>query len=101
MKKISIESAQSFMDNKKFKKSNTRVQVENGITSLHLYESCIAVKDSSGNVFISNRGYTTVTTKERLNAILSHFNNGIYQRKGVWYFNDGTVFADNVMHQIK
>lgn len=64
--------------------SNTTVTVENGVTCLYLFGNHIASKQPDGGIFISNAGYFTNTTKERLNGLP---NVTINQKNGVWYLN--------------
>lgn len=50
-----------------------------------LFGNVIAVKDrKNGDVWITNAGWNTVTTKERLNGIDGV---SINQVKGIWYLN--------------
>jgi hypothetical protein len=79
MKRITFDAVNAFLNNERFKKSNT--QVING--SMYLYGHQIAWHEK-GKVWISNCGYKTATTKERLNG-LPHVN--ITQKKGEWYLN--------------
>jgi hypothetical protein len=64
--------------------SNTSVTVENGVTRLYLFSNHIASKQPDGGIFVSNAGYFTNTTKERLNGIPGVTVN---QKDGVWYLN--------------
>ena len=87
MRKVTASAIQSFNNNEsKTHGSNTRTffDKENKITYLFLHENLIAKKES-GKLFITNAGWQSNTTKERLNAI-----NGvsIYQKNWVWYLND-------------
>lgn len=79
MRRITFDAVNAFLNNYRFKKSNT--QVING--SMYLYGNCIAWHEK-GRIWISNCGYKTVTTKERLNG-LPHVN--IITKKGQWYLN--------------
>lgn len=80
MRRITFDAVNAFLNNYRFKKSNT--QVING--SMYLYSNKNAWYDKDGRVWISNCGYKTVTTKERLNG-LPHVN--IITKKGQWYLN--------------
>ena len=53
-------------------------------TQLFLHGNLIAIKNSIGQLFITNAGWFSNTTKERLNAL-----NGVHiqQKKGIWYLN--------------
>tara|TARA_R100001230_G_C5613473_1_gene124490 strand:+ start:295 stop:666 length:372 start_codon:yes stop_codon:yes gene_type:complete len=86
MRKISSDAAAALMSYKKFKRGNTQVTVdESGAAYLYLFGNMIACHEVSGELKITDAGYSTVTTKDRLNA-LPHVS--IYQRKSVWYLNE-------------
>ena len=85
MRKITINSANAFHDNENFKSSNTEVVTDGHTTILSLFDHKIAFKDNSTNeIRITNCGYKTNTTKERLNGLTGV---NINQKKGVWYLN--------------
>ena len=84
MKKITREMFSAFYNNENFKKQNTEVKATEKETAIYLFGHKIASKIHGLGVFITNCGYATNTTKERLNAI-SGVN--INQKKGVWYLN--------------
>jgi len=75
MRKISKEAAEAFKNDYKFTKSNTKVRVANGETTLLLHDNCIARKVSDDQnqkvqLYISDGGYPmSITTKDRLNAL--------------------------------
>lgn len=85
MRKITEQSINAFLNHRSFKKDNTEVKRYNlsGEYALYLFGNRIAWLES-GKIWISNRGYFTQTTKERLNAIP---NVSIIQRKRKWYLN--------------
>jgi hypothetical protein len=87
MKKITEESIEAFMNATEFKKSNMEVVVKPNVTILKLFGNEIAYRynDPEKTLSITNCGYKTNTTKERLNGLP---NVSIYQRKKVWYLND-------------
>jgi hypothetical protein len=86
MRRITFDAVNAFLNNERFKKSNT--QVING--SIYLHDNRIAWWEK-GKVWISSCGYKTVTTKERLNGLP---NVHIIQKNGEWFINgqrwDGT-----------
>ena len=85
MKKISKEMADCFQKSIAKKKSNTQVTVGVYYTNLILFDNTIATLDnSSREITISNCGYFTQTTKDRLNAIEGV---SITQKRGVWHLN--------------
>lgn len=63
--------------------SNTQVTTSNGVTKLYLFDNLIAVKEN-GLTRISNAGWYSNTTKERLNGLVGVH---IQQKKGQWYLN--------------
>lgn len=83
MRKITDNAVNAFNLNKPFKSSNTEVKVENNIVDLYLFGHKIASK-MHNKMLITNCGYFTNTTKERLNGLP---NVRIQQKKGIWYLN--------------
>ena len=86
MRKITEQSIEAFMNATPFSKSNMTVTVEPNVTILSLFENEIAYRynDPENTLSITNCGWKTNTTKERLNALP---NVNIYQRAGVWFLN--------------
>jgi len=86
MKKITQKSAESFLNFKPFKLQNTEVKVDNFGATLYLFGDPIAYlkNDDKKTLKISNRGWFSNTTKERLNDLP---NVRIQQKKGEWYLN--------------
>lgn len=86
MRKISKEAVNAFMKAEKFNSSNTKVEVLPNVTILKLHGNAIAYRynNPERTLSITNCGWPTNTTKERLNAI-----DGVHivQYKGVWYLN--------------
>tara|TARA_R110000822_G_scaffold53335_5_gene137668 strand:- start:21934 stop:22233 length:300 start_codon:yes stop_codon:yes gene_type:complete len=87
MRKITEESVNAFMNARKFKKANMEVEVLANVTILKLHGNPIAYRynDPSRTLSITNAGWETPTTKERLNAIDGV---SIHQKNWVWYLND-------------
>jgi len=87
MRKITEESVDAFMNARRFKKSNTEVEVKPNVTILKLFGNEIAYRynDPRRTLSITNCGWRSVTTKERLNGIPGV---SIYQRDHEWYLND-------------
>ncbi len=87
MKDITFDACRKFMAAQPFKRSNTEVVVLPNVTILKLFGNEIAYRynDPEKTLSITNCGWKTSTTKERLNGI-----DGvkIHQRKGEWYLND-------------
>ena len=84
MRKITTEAISAFELRKPFNKSNTSVVNENNITYLKLFGNKIAAMLSDGRVWISNAGWDSRTTKERLNGFQFV---RIQQVKKRWYLN--------------
>ena len=84
MRKITQESVDKFLSREPFKKSNMQVDQCYGQYRLKLHGNTIAVLDEFNMLSISNAGWDSNTTKERLNG-LPHVR--IQQKKRVWYLN--------------
>ena len=69
MRKITKESVNAFLNGDKFNKANMSVTFENGYTYLRLHGNPIAALESNGALSISTCGWSTPTTKERLNGL--------------------------------
>ena len=85
MRKITKESVRNFIDGVPFKKSNMSVVREGTIYYLKLHDNKIAARLDDGRMWISNAGWKSNTTKERLNGLPGV---NIYQRNWVWFLND-------------
>jgi len=83
-RKITNESVDKFLSRETFKKSNMEVDQCYGQFRLKLHGNVIAVLDEFNMLSISNAGWQSNTTKERLNGLP---NVGIYQKRGQWYLN--------------
>ena len=79
MKKVTKEIVSAFMQGKAQKLSNS----ETDGTALFLFGNKIAEKRSDG-LYISNAGWQSNTTKERLNALP---NVSIQQKNFAWHLN--------------
>lgn len=87
MKVITEKSVQAFMNAKRFKRDNTEVVVLPNVTILKLFGNEIAYRynDPERTLSVTNCGWFSKTTKERLNGIPQV---SIRQSKGLWYLND-------------
>ena len=83
-RKITNESVDKFLSRETFRKSNMEVDQCFGQYRLKLHGNTIAVLDEFNMLSISNAGWESNTTKERLNGLP---NVRIHQRKFVWYLN--------------
>tara|TARA_Y100000389_G_scaffold196279_1_gene228963 strand:+ start:2184 stop:2477 length:294 start_codon:yes stop_codon:yes gene_type:complete len=86
MRLITSQSVQAFNNAKAFKKANMEVEVLPNVTVMKLFGNEIAYRynDPERTLSVTNCGFKTNTTKERLNAI-SGVN--IQQKKGKWFLN--------------
>lgn len=100
MRKITRESVNKFFAGENFSKDNTIVKATNFMTEnlksvkMYLHGNLIAerITDLENNTLelrITHAGWTTNTTKERLNGILDYLEKGkIYQKEFCWYYNN-------------
>ena len=86
MRKITKESINAFLSAKKFRKSNMDVDVLPNVTLLKYQGNTIAYRynDPKKTLSITNCGWFSNTTKERLNGLP---NVSIVQRNFIWYLN--------------
>tara|TARA_R110001599_G_scaffold80951_1_gene218628 strand:+ start:79 stop:375 length:297 start_codon:yes stop_codon:yes gene_type:complete len=86
MRNITIESINAFLSAKKFKKSNMQVEVLPNVTVLKYQGNEIAYRynDPKKTLSITNCGWFSNTTKERLNGLP---NVSIHQKNFIWYLN--------------
>lgn len=98
MRNITLDAVVAFLYGYEFSRDNTRVVHcnEEGISTLVLHGHSIAKRCMlTGDVSIRHAGYTTNTTKERLNGVLTYLDAPlIYQRNYIWYWRDGEQFPD-------
>lgn len=83
MRKITENAINAFNQNKKFSSGNTTVELDEDTTFLKLHGNIIAAKCPVYGLRVTNAGWSTPTTKERLNGLVD-----VYQKKGVWFLND-------------
>lgn len=84
MRKITQNAVNAFMRRQPFNQSNTEVAVYPSDTRMYLHGHLIAVIDLMGNIKVTNAGYFTNTTKERLNGIPTVTVN---QKNFEWFLN--------------
>ena len=86
MKKITKECVNAFLNAEKFNKSNMIIEVLPNVTIMKLHGNSIAYlyNDPNRTLSITNCGWFSNTTKERLNALP---NVRIYQKNWEWYLN--------------
>ena len=83
---ITTNAIEKFLNAETFKSGNTSIEVLPNVTILKLFGNAIAYQynDPERTLSITNCGYETATTKERLNALP---NVNIKQVKGKWFLN--------------
>jgi hypothetical protein len=98
MRKIEQEMLKAIRSRKNWSNANTAVSIDSDVVSVMLHGHKIAEIDfKERKMKISSCGYTTSTTKSRLNAILHEFSNqGIYQKNYEWFIGDKD-FEDNMI----
>lgn len=84
MRKITKLAVAAFLSNQPFCMGNTQVIGEDNCTKLTLHGNTIATLDRKGQLTITNAGWQSNATKERLNGLP---NVAIQQIKGKWYLN--------------
>ncbi len=86
MRQITEESINAFYNASEFSKSNMTVEVLPNVTILKYHSNPIAYRynDPKRTLTITNCGYFTNTTKERLNGLRGV---SIVQRNFVWFLN--------------
>ena len=100
MRKISRDAGNAFLSKRYFKRDNTRVlrgsetridgRVE-ATTVMVLFGNKIALMDSTGTIAVNFCGYTTQTTKDRINALLQLLNvQGKFSQKNFGLRYNGT-----------
>ena len=94
MKKITKDACMAFINGVPYNNSNTKVVLFNDFALMTLFNNYIAKRGTTDNanaVVLSDGGWETATTKERLNGLLQLLDSPFFimQRKYVWYVTDG------------
>jgi len=86
MRKITQQAVAAFNNAESFKSGNTKVIVKPNVTVLLLFNNEIAYRynDPERTLSITNAGWESNTTKERLNGLDGV---SIQQKAGIWYLN--------------
>ena len=86
MRQITNDSINAFLNARKFNRQNMSVEVLPNVTILKLHNNAIAYKynDPEKTLSITNCGWFSKTTKERLNGLP---NVNIYQKALKWFLN--------------
>ena len=84
MRKISKDAARAFCNNRKFNRDNTQVRsfptIAGTMTELYLHGNIIARKRND-KIHLSLAGWPTMTTRERLNTLLSELESDVRFRQ--------------------
>ena len=84
MRKITSEAVSAFLERKPFRKSNMSVEANGNEFRLKLHGNTIASIDELGVLSVSNAGWASNTTKERLNGIPGV---RVHQKNWNWFLN--------------
>ena len=86
MRMITQQAIAAFNNAESFKSGNTKVIVKPNVTVLLLFNNEIAYRynDPERTLSITNAGWESNTTKERLNGLDGV---SIQQKAGIWYLN--------------
>ena len=92
MRKIEQQMNRAIVNRNNWSNSNTFVDYKSNTdcSTVVLHRTAIAVYDHNTQALkLNTGGYTTVTTKSRLNAILSELITGasVFQRDFIWFLN--------------
>ena len=83
-RKITKESVSALLQRRTFSKGNMKVEEYNGTYRLKLHNNTIAVLDEMDVLSVSNAGWASNTTKERLNGLPGV---SVNQKNWNWYLN--------------
>jgi len=86
--KVGREAARAFWHGKNFTRGNTRVRVHDRVVTLSLYGNVIAVRRTDRDYAqVSLAGWNTVTTRDRLNAVVGWLGATVFQHNWVPYLS--------------
>ncbi len=95
MRGITEQTVNAFLQGKDMRKGNSAVSVDSQWIYLELHGSKIARRENTEGpvqfLWFNNQGYTTNTTKERLNGLGSNFGVSLWQEKFEWYWDSRTT----------
>jgi hypothetical protein len=84
MRQITKDAIRAFYNREKFTRDNTSVLIKYGdYVELRLHNNLIAMI-KEGSLYITNAGWMSTTTKERLNGLSGV---SIYQKNYQWFLN--------------
>jgi hypothetical protein len=84
MRKITQEAVSKFLNREAFRKSNMIVEQDGSVWKLKLHRNTIATIDELGVLSVSNAGWRSNTTKERLNGLPGV---RVNQKNWSWFLN--------------
>tara|TARA_R100000388_G_C7125656_1_gene103041 strand:+ start:156 stop:467 length:312 start_codon:yes stop_codon:yes gene_type:complete len=84
MRKITYDSINAFLNRQMFTRQNMKVRELNKKYYLKLHNNIIAILHQDNTLIITNCGWFTRTTRERLNGLP---NVNIIQRNFEWFLN--------------
>lgn len=92
MRQITKQAVNKFNNNESFNKNNTRIEYQHifsePTTIMYLHNNVIAQKQEN-ELRITNSGWFSNTTKERLNGLLDSIGfDKIYQKNFEWFLAD-------------
>ena len=92
MRKIETQMNSAIANRENFSKANTTVSIDDRVASVYLHGTLIA-REGDTFVQILDGGWQSVTTKSRLNALLSQVtpDGGVFQKDFTWYYNSSKV----------
>jgi hypothetical protein len=98
MKKVSEDIASAFLQGKSKKIKNTQTNGD----QVYLYGNMIAGHDENGNKFVTLAGWQTVTTRDRINAILEKLgaNARFVQRNGEAFIDESFWDGENYIEKL-
>lgn len=83
-RKITDQAIEAFLKGEVFRSGNTQINKRIGGMEMLLFGNIIATNISGDGLVITNAGWKTNTTKERLNSLPGV---SINQKAGKWYLN--------------
>lgn len=93
MRKIEIQMNQAVQSGKDFSNDNTTVNHHDGVAVVRLYGHKIA-EVGDGFITLFDGGKQTMTTKSRLNALMTEFcspGEGVFQKAFQWFLTANGV----------
>ena len=101
MRKVTEQASKAFREGRSFRSGNTEVELTEYSTRFKLHGHIIAfMDDDSGVLNTTLAGYPTVTTKERLNGLLTTLGiDGRYHTINHQPMLNGNIVGDSDWHK--